>query len=114
MHAGPSRWRQSRATGAMVTQARPDGTIAWVTGTSANCISIFKPVFVEVEWAGMPAPPTEQFDPRSLWWRHELLHRRAMADFDTLVPEMRAEFDRMEQEFLAAAEAIRAGTAREK
>ena len=30
--------------------------------------------------------------PRSLWWKHELLHRRAMADFDHLVPEIRQRF----------------------
>jgi dipeptidase len=58
--------------------------------------------------------PTEQFDPRSLWWKHELLHRRAMADFDRLVPEIRADFDRIEAEFIAQAGTVKNGTLSEK
>jgi dipeptidase len=58
--------------------------------------------------------PTEHFDPTSLWWKHELLHRRAMADFDHLVPEVRRDFDTLEEEFLAESESVRRGTPEEK
>jgi dipeptidase len=58
--------------------------------------------------------PTEHFDPRSLWWKHELLHRCAMADFDTLVPEIRRDFDLLEESFLAQAETVKHGTPGEK
>jgi hypothetical protein len=58
--------------------------------------------------------PTEHFDPAALWWKHELLHRRAMADFENLVPEIRADFDRLEDEFLAQADAVKKGTPGEK
>jgi dipeptidase len=58
--------------------------------------------------------PTEHFDPRSLWWKHELLHRRAMADFDHLVPEIRGDFDVLEHEFLSESESVKKGTLAEK
>jgi secernin len=58
--------------------------------------------------------PTEHFDPRSLWWKHELLHRRAMADFDHLVPEIRKDFDTLEKEFLAGSETVKYGALDEK
>ncbi len=43
-----------------------------------------------------------------------MLHRRAMAEFDQLVPEIRADFDHLEAEFLSQAPAVRKGTNAEK
>jgi len=37
-----------------------------------------------------------------------------MADFDNLVPEIRADFDKIEAEFLAQAEVVKKGTPAEK
>jgi hypothetical protein len=64
-------------------------------------VSIFKPVFPGVELPDIGPYPNEHFNPDSLWWKHELLHRRAMADFDNLVPEIRQDFDALEAGFLA-------------
>jgi dipeptidase len=98
----------------MVTDVSQDGVMVWVTGTSGNCVSIFKPVFLGVDLPDIGPYPGEHFDPRSLWWKHELLHRRAMADFERLVPEIRQDFDRLEDEFLAQAESVQTGTLAEK
>jgi secernin len=114
VHAGPQENRWWQADGAMVTDVGPDGMIAWVTGTSGTCVSIFKPVFLGLDLPDIGPTPTEHFDPKSLWWKHELLHRRAMADFDHLVPEIRQRFDTLEDGFLAEAPAIKTGTAEEK
>jgi dipeptidase len=114
VHAGPQENRWWQADGVMVTDARADGVLAWVTGTSGTCVSIFKPVFLGLDLPDIGPYPTERFDPRSLWWKHELLHRRAMADFDHLVPEIREDFDRLEDEFLGQAASVRKGTAGEK
>jgi len=114
MHAGPQKDRWWQADGVMVADVKGEDILVWVTGTSANCLSIFKPVFPGLELPDIGPPPTERFDPRSLWWKHELLHRRAMADFDRLVPEIRADFDRLEGCFLAEAPAVRRGTPEEK
>jgi dipeptidase len=92
----------------------PHGVLAWVTATSGTCVSIFKPVFLGMDLPDLGPYPSEHFDPRSLWWKHELLHRRAMADFDHLVPEIRQDFDPLEDAFLAQAETVKKGTAGEK
>jgi dipeptidase len=114
IHAGPQENRWWQADGVMVTESNPDGILIWLTGTSGNCVSIFKPVFQGMDLPDIGPTPTEHFDPRSLWWKHELLHRRAMAGFDELVPEIRNDFDELESEFLAEAETVRRGTPEEK
>lgn len=114
VHAGPQENRWWQADGVMVTEVDPHAVLAWVTATSGTCVSIFKPVFLGMDLPDLGAYPGETFDPRSLWWKHELLHRRAMADFNNLVPEIRADFDRLEDEFLAEAEAVRKGPPTEK
>ena len=114
VHAGPQEHRWWQADGVMVTDVDPSGVMAWITGTSGTCVSIFKPVFLGMGLPDLGPYPTEHFDPRSLWWKHELLHRRAMADFDQLVPEIRADFDRLENEFLGQAPAVKKGATAEK
>ena len=101
IHAGPQDNRWWQADGVMVTDVVDHDVLIWVTGTSGNCISIFKPVFMGVNLPEIGPAPTEHFDPNCLWWKHELLHRRAMADFDNLVPQIRKEFDVLENEFVA-------------
>ena len=98
----------------MVTEVDEHGTLIWVTGTSGNCVSIFKPVFMGLDLPDIGPTPREFFDPRSLWWKHELLHRRAMADFDNLVPEIRRDFDVLENEFLSESGSVKKGTPEEK
>lgn len=60
----------------------PPGGRHWVTGTSAPCTSLFKPVTVGEVASTDPAARTwaEHFHPQFLWWRHEFLHRRVMRD----------------------------------
>ena len=98
----------------MVSDVGEHGVMAWLTGTSGTCVSIFKPVFVGLDLPDIGPVPSERFNPESLWWKHELLHRRAMADFDHLVPEIREDFDPLEAEFLEEAEAVKKGPDWEK
>ena len=114
IHAGPQENRWWQADGAMVTEVDERGVMAWLTGTSGTCLSIFKPVFLGVELPDIGPMPTQNFDPNALWWKHELLHRRAMADFKNLMPEIRKDFDRIEADFLAAAHSVKNGSGKEK
>ena len=114
VHAGPQENRWWQADGVMVTDVSESGILIWVTGTSGNCVSIFKPVFMGIDLPEIGPIPTEHFDPKSLWWKHELLHRRAMADFDNLVPEIRKDFDALELEFVAESESVKKGALEEK
>ncbi len=114
VHAGAGTYQQWQAVGAMVGETSSAGTIGWFTATSGTCVSIFKPIFTGVELPDMGQLPTEQNDPRALWWKHELLHRRAMTDFAQFVPEIRADFDQLEDEFLIDAPTVLKGTAKAK
>lgn len=114
VHAGPQEDRQWQATGAMVSEVGADGVIGWFTATASNCLSIFKPVFPGVELPNMGPYPNEQFNPESLWWKHELMHRRAMADFQNIMPDIRPDFEAIEAEFIAQAPTVLKGSANEK
>ena len=105
-HAGPPEYRLWQATGAMVAHLDGEQIMGWFTGTSGTCLSIFKPVFLGVDLPDIGPVPVERYDPNSLWWRHERLHRRAMANFEDLMPQIRADFDKVEAEFMAEAPAV--------
>ena len=114
MHAAPGEHGFGQATGAMIVESGPDGVMGWVTATAATCLSLFKPVFADLDLPAHGPAPAEQADERSLWWRHERLHRRAIADFACLQPEIRASFDAIERAFFDAAAGIRTAPAAER
>jgi dipeptidase len=114
MHAGPGEARLWNACGAMASEVGPDGIIGWFTGTSGTCVSIFKPIFPGIDLPDMGSYPVETFNPTAMWWLGELLHRRAMADFDNVVPVIRRDFEALEDQFIIDAQSIIKGTAREK
>jgi secernin len=89
----------SQTTASWVSDLRK-GNRHWATGTAAPCTSVFKPVEIDVPVDLGPAP-TNVFDPRSLWWRHELLHRRTMVAHSTLLPRFRYARDRTEARWIA-------------
>jgi len=75
--------------------------VHWVTGTSAPCTSLFKPVRVEVPQEVDPEPmPSNVDDPAYLWWRHERLHRRVLRDHPASLARFVHERDRIEQSWL--------------
>lgn len=101
-HAGFGPIRVAQSTGSMVSHVTAEDITVWLTGTSAPCTSIFKPVWFD---GGLPElkAPGRQFDPQTLWWRHELLHRSTLHSY----PERHAAYaklrDDLEAEFLAGA-----------
>ena len=114
MHAGPTPLRFWHATGAMITETRPDSVVVWMTGTSATDLSIFKPLFFGIPLPDAGLQPTGIDTDGTLWWRHERLHRRAMAHYREVKPEIRAEFDALERQFHAASVSARTASPRVK
>ena len=104
VHASMGPTRPSQSTGAMVAHLAPDLPTFWLTGTSATCTSIFKPVYLG--GAGLPdlgPEPTGTRDGESLWWTHERLHRAVIRDYPTRLAVYRHERDALEAAFLAEA-----------
>lgn len=98
MHAAEGA-RRSQTVGSLVSDLTGPRHVHWVTGTSAPCLSLFKPVVL-----GLPLPahgpaPTDRFDEGSLWWAHERLHRAALRSFPTALASIADERDRIEAEF---------------
>jgi len=75
----------SQTVSSWISELRTDGARHWATGTSAPCTSLFKPVSVHQPVA-LPGHAWDFADGRSLWWRHERLHRRVMRDPKRLLP----------------------------
>ncbi len=72
----------------------------WATGSSAPCTSLFKPVSVKGPVDLGPAPENT-FDPSTIWWRHERLHRAVMRHPSALLSRYGAERDAMEAAWVA-------------
>jgi secernin len=107
VHAGFGPTRPSQSTGAMVAHLRADLPTYWLTGTSGTCTSIFKPVYLS--GAGLPdmgPVPTGTYDPHSLWWSHERLHRAVLRDYSHRLPRYAGERDALETAFLQEAASL--------
>ena len=91
----------TQSTASWVSDLRVGGR-HWVTGTSAPCTSLFKPVRVEEPLDVDPdAEPSNRFDPSYRWWRHERLHRLAVQDYGAWA-ELSAARDAVEAGWAAA------------
>src|SRR3984957_6257256 len=91
----------------MVSDLRPDGAVHWVTGTSAPCLSIFKPVLLQDGLPDQGPIPGDKFDNDTLWWRHEALHRAALADYPDFMAEFAPARDALEASFATRIDAAR-------
>lgn len=89
----------TQTTSSWVADLRGD-PLHWVTATSAPCTSLFKPVRVHHR-VPLGVDPTNRFDPESMWWRHERLHRLALRDHAGSTARFAAARDRTEAAWLA-------------
>lgn len=90
----------TQTTASWVSDLRPGVVRHFATGTAAPCTSLFKPVDVSVP-LDLGPPATDRYDPATLWWRHERLHRRVLRDPAALRPLL-AERDAIEARWLAS------------
>jgi hypothetical protein len=73
----------------------------WLTATSAQCLSLFKPLTVE-EPVDIGSVPSDHNDGSSLWWKHERLARTVMRNPAMLAPIFLPDRDRIEADWMAA------------
>jgi secernin len=108
MHAADSQ-RGGQTVNSLVSELRGERAVHWVTATAAPCTSIFKPVFADAPPPPHGPRPTDHFDPRALWWRHERLHRAMLGDFPIHLAAIRDERDALEAEFQTRVAGVLAG-----
>jgi hypothetical protein len=99
VHAG-GLLAASQTTASWVAVLRPSGSLHWVTGTSAPCTGLFKPVRVD-DPLPLRQAATDRADSVSLWWRHERFSRRALANPAQTMALFEKERDRVEERWLA-------------
>lgn len=98
----------SQTTGSMVAELRKKGASTfWFTGTSAPCISIFKPFFIpgKTLLEGNNLAPRETPN-ASMWWKHELLHRKVLLNYQESVSVFQKEKDAFQKEILAQEKSV--------
>ncbi|MBW2558825.1 MAG: hypothetical protein JRD69_08360 [Deltaproteobacteria bacterium] len=103
MHAGFGPIRGSQTTGSMVSHLRPDQATHFVTGTAAPCTGIFKPVWIDAGMPNIGPTPSGTYDATTLYWRHELLHRRVTHDFSTFLEIYGSDRDELEGKLVSEA-----------
>jgi hypothetical protein len=99
MHAG-GLVAASQTTASWVASLRPGDVDHYATATAAPCLSVFKRVDVSEPLALGPLPD-DRYDPDTLWWQHERLHRALIADPVPLADAYVAERDALEAALLA-------------
>jgi secernin len=110
MHAGGTA-RRGQSVGSLVSDLRPGATVHWLTGSSAPCTSVFKPVFFDAGLPDQGAIPGDQQDDATLWWRHEQLHRALLlGDHPRAMAEIAPERDAMEAIFRTRVDEVAADT----
>jgi secernin len=103
MHVGLGPIRNIQTAGSLVSHLTPEAQTHFATGTSAPCTSLFKPVWLGAALPDTGPVPGRTYDPASLWWRHEALHRATLPDHARRLALYAAERDSLEAEFVAEA-----------
>jgi secernin len=100
MHAA-GHDRRGQSTASLVSELHADGrALHWVTGTSAPCLSIFRPVLSDLALPPQGPRPTDRRSEATPWWRHEALHRAALlGDFAAVLAELKPARDALEARF---------------
>jgi dipeptidase len=101
MHAGFGPIRYGQTIGSMASRLHPDHATHFFTATAAPCTGVFKPAWVDAELPDTGPAPTGIYDPATLFWRHEALHRATLRDYRTFARLYQSERNELEAEFVA-------------
>ena len=91
----------SQTTGSLVSHLHPDLQTHWVTGTAAPCTSLFKPVFIETGLPDIGPSPTNKYDPETMWWQHEQVHRAILEDYQTRIRIISPKIEQYEKKWIS-------------
>jgi len=96
MHAGWGPIRGSQSAGSMVSLLDRSDTVHWLTGTSAPCTSLFKPVWLDCGLPDHGQNPDGTYNEKTLFWSHETIHRAILQDYATRLSLIKPDQERFE------------------
>jgi dipeptidase len=96
----PARHAQ-QTTSSLIARLDPRQPTIWATGTSAPCLSVFKPVPMRPDLFPLHPVEDRRYEAKRLWWAHERLHRACLQDFAKRPAAFADERDRFQRECLA-------------
>jgi secernin len=109
MHAG-EQLHSGQTTSSWVAELHRQDAVHWVTASAAPCISIYKPLFMDVALPPLGPALTDRFDRETLWWRHEQIHRAAVSrNFTQFIEDTQTERDGLEASFQERVKHVMAG-----
>jgi dipeptidase len=114
MHAGFGPIRVSQSTASLVAYLDGNAPLIFATGTSAPCTGIFKPMWMDAALPDLGAIPTAQYDPASLYWTHERLHRATLLNYPERIKTYADDRDALEKKFLQGALKLKGASAKER
>ncbi|MFL7812093.1 MAG: C69 family dipeptidase [Anaerolineales bacterium] len=112
MHASLGPIRSSQTTASLIVSLEEGNPLILATGTAAPCTGIFKPVWVDAP-LDLGPEPRDTFDPATLFWAHERLHREVLANYPQRAAAFQEERDVLETKFIQGA-LERRGASREE
>jgi secernin len=114
MHAGFGPIRVSQSTASMVVYLDPENTVIFATGTSGPCTSIFKPIWMDAPLPNLGPNPSSKFDPESIYWSHERLHRATLLNYPERIKTYADDRDKLEAKFRQGAFDLSGASARQR
>lgn len=115
MHSGFGPIRGDQSTASMVVYMEKNNPIIFTTGTSAPCTSIFKPIWMNsASMLKLGVDPTGEYDPTSIFWNHENLHRATMLNYAKRIKTYAADRDELEKKFIQGAWKLNNASAKER
>lgn len=106
MHASFGPVRGSQTVGSQVSHLHPDHPTHFFTASAAPCTSMYKPIWIDAGLPDLGPEPEGTYNPDSLFWRHEALHRAVLLDHSNRLSLYQAERDQLEKQCAAHALAI--------
>ena len=97
LHGSIGPVRDGNTTSSMVVRLDKKHPTVFITGTASPCTSIFKPVWIDVALPDIGPAPSDEYDPHSLFWQHELLHRATIQDFQSCMAAYAADRDTLKK-----------------
>ena len=115
MHAGFGPIRGSQSTASLVVLLDGNTPLIYVTGTSAPCTSIFKPMWMDTASSLNLGPvPASKYDSVSTYWAHERLHRATLLNYPERIKTYAGDRDELEKKFIQESRRLAKASTKER